>query len=542
VNRKKTKSRAETADLWAAHRVACRAETAIAERRLISRGAGVVVAVSGGLDSMVLLEVLARLAPRHNWRLAVAHLNHGLRGRSSDADERLVKRTAARLRLRFVSERADVAGRAKERGISVEMAGRELRHKFLSETAASLGFRTIALAHHADDQVELFLLRLLRGAGSEGLAGMKWRSASPHRMGMEDLQKGTKRTKGSAGGGKAIELIRPLLGITKKEMAEYARKMRVRFREDATNAQLDFQRNRIRHELLPMLEAKYQPAVRRVILRQMEILGEEGEFMLEEASKWLKRLRSAECGVRSGRKASRRQGSAFSEAKGGVDTKFAGLPVAVQRRVLQIQAEEAGVGVNYELIEQLRREPGRLVSVGEGLAVSRSVDGTVSVRQVGHNDFNGREMAVELRGMGGVLTFDGVEIAWRALGGWNGTIRARKAAVNLEHFDADKVGERVVLRHWRPGDRFQPIGMREAVKLQDLFTNEKVLRERRRELMVATTASGEIFWVEGVRLAERFKLDKGTRRRLKWEWKRLYWPQLLNQARHVSLAQTITSR
>ncbi len=491
-----------------------------------------VVAVSGGLDSMVLLEVLARLAPKHKWQLAVAHLNHGLRGRSSDADERLVKRTAARLRLRFVSERADVAGRARQRGISVEMAGRELRHKFLSETAASLGFRTIALAHHADDQVELFLLRLLRGAGSEGLAGMKWRSASPHRVG----------TEGTAGAGKAIELIRPLLGITKKELAEYAREMRVRFREDATNAQLDFQRNRIRHELLPMLEAKYQPAVRKVILRQMEILGEEGEFILEEASRWLKRLRSAECGVRSARKTSLREGPVFSEAKGGADAKFAGLPVAVQRRVLQIQAAEAGVGVSYELIEQLRREPGRMVSVGEGLAVSRSVDGTVSVRQVGHNGFNGRQLAVELQGIGGVLTFDGVEIAWRTLGGGNGTIRARKAAVNLEHFDADKVGEHVVLRHWRPGDRFQPIGMREAVKLQDLFTNEKVLRERRRELMVATTASGEIFWVEGVRLAERFKLDKRTRRRLKWEWKRLYWPQLLNQARHVSLAQTITSR
>jgi tRNA(Ile)-lysidine synthase len=103
-----------------------------------------------------------------------------------------------------------------------------------------------------------------------------------------------------------------------------------------------------------------------------------------------------------------------------------------------------------------------------------------------------------------------------------GTDRAVKNGVNSEHFDADKVGHAIGLRHWRPGDRFQPIGMAGGVKLQDLFTNRKIPRAERLGLVVATTAGGELFWVEGLRLAERFKLDKNTVRGLKWCWERLY--------------------
>jgi len=133
-------------------------------------GEKVLVAVSGGLDSMVLWRVLQELAPAHRWRLVVAHYNHGLRGAESDRDEALVRSVARRLRCPFFSERGDVATLAKERGLSIEMAARQLRHEFLARTARSQTCSSIALAHHADDQVELFFLRLLRGAGHEGLA------------------------------------------------------------------------------------------------------------------------------------------------------------------------------------------------------------------------------------------------------------------------------------------------------------------------------------------------------------------------------------
>ena len=240
----------------------------IRNRRLLERGRKILVAVSGGLDSMALLHMLRALAPEWRWRLCVAHFNHQLRGSSSDADERLVRKTAAAMGLPVVVERANVRRYAERSKLSIEMAARKLRHEFFARAANSRGLRTVALAHHADDQVELFFLRLLRGAGGEGLAGMKWRSPSP--------------VDGR------ITLVRPLLGATKAELLEFARENKLRFREDATNALLAAPRNRIRNELLPLLREKYQPGLAKAVLRLMEIIGAESDFAGAAARQWLK--------------------------------------------------------------------------------------------------------------------------------------------------------------------------------------------------------------------------------------------------------------
>jgi tRNA(Ile)-lysidine synthase len=228
-------------------------EQDIQTRRLLQRNQTVLVAVSGGLDSMTLLQILHALSSQHGWKLTVAHFNHQLRARSSDADEKLVRQTAAALKLPFIAARADVRTFVKKSGLSIEMAARKLRHEFFVRAARERHISVVALAHHADDQVELFFLRALRGAGGEGLAGMKWRSPSPVN-------------------GK-IALIRPLLGATKAELCEFARENRIHFHEDATNTRLDAARNRVRNELLPLLRRRYQPALNRTILRLMEIVG-----------------------------------------------------------------------------------------------------------------------------------------------------------------------------------------------------------------------------------------------------------------------------
>ena len=140
---------------------------------------------------MVLLHVLHSLSARHQWRLAIAHFNHHLRGLESDADERFVQETGAKLSLRFLRGAADTATYARGEKLSVEMAARQLRHHFLARTARRLKIHTVALAHHLDDQVELFFLRLLRGSSGEGLAGMRWSGPSANNP--------------------RIQLIRPLL-------------------------------------------------------------------------------------------------------------------------------------------------------------------------------------------------------------------------------------------------------------------------------------------------------------------------------------------
>jgi tRNA(Ile)-lysidine synthase len=532
-------------------------EQSILARRLFRPRQRILVAVSGGVDSMVLLYVLHELARKHKWRVTVAHFNHRLRGRSSEADERLVRRTAERLKLPVVVGAADVREMARAQRLSLEMAARKLRHDFLARTARRRHIPTVALAHHADDQLELFFLRLLRGSGGEGLAGMKWRNSSPSDA--------------------AVQLVRPLLDQPKTVFCDYAAEQRIRYREDASNALLDFQRNRIRHELLPLLRKNYQPALDRTIARAMDLVGAEAEFAAGAAEEWLRWLGSPKAEVRKPKEGGRTKTEEVraslrrllrGEEGGQEGLLFDDLPLAVQRRCVQMQLLRLGIEPDYELVEQLRVAAERSVSLGlktpESRArtcVGRGIDrvflslslsplggervpslageqkargrdetavlgyavrdrwGRVRLQAAALEEFSFSSAEVHLEGRAGETEFDRVRIWWR-VDSRKGVAQTR-TGVRQESFDADRVGSLVRLRHWQPGDRFQPIGMACSVKLQDFLTNQKVPRDRRRQLLVAATAEGEVFWVEGTRISERFKLTRQTIRRLQWRWERL---------------------
>lgn len=448
-----------------------RVEETIARHQLLKDGAKVLVAVSGGVDSMVLLHALHELAPQHRWSLTVAHFNHQLRGRAADADQRFVQRAAQKLGLRFESATADVPQFAVAQKLSVEMAARKLRHEFLARTARTLDAKQIALAHHADDQTELFFLRLLRGAGSEGLGGMKWRSVSS--------------------ADKSVTLVRPLLGESKSALIEFARARKISFREDATNRSPAMFRNRLRQELLPLLRRRYQPGLDAVTLRTMELLRDEAEFITAEAERWLTAARS--------------------KAK-----RFVVLPVAVQRRVLQLELLKAGIAADFDLTEQLRLQPGAWTSVSAQLLCRRLLNGRLELKSGAAVSFRVEELAVSLGAKIGRAVFDGVELQWS----FTPRSQLPKQSASAESFEAAAVGDEITLRHWQAGDRFQPIGLKHAVKLQDWFVNQKVPRAQRHQLIVATTAGGEIFWVEGQRIGECAKLTTCTAKVLRWSWRR----------------------
>ena len=433
----------------------------IARRQLLKRGQKILVAVSGGADSLVLLRILHSLAKKNRWHISVAHFNHRLRGRAGDADEKLVRQTAAALKLPFVVESADVKKFAAQSKLSVEMAARKLRHEFLARAATRQKTSVVALAHHADDQVELFFLRLLRGAGGEALAGMKWSAPSP--------------------ADKKITLVRPLLNFSKAGLLAFARENKIRFRDDATNFSTDFLRSRVRNELLPLLRRNYQPGLNKAVLRLMEIVGAESDFV----------------GT-----------AAVAMAKGD----FEKLPVAIQRRVLQAQLAGLGVASDFDLIESLRQSADCFVSVGPHISISRDAAGKVVLRAEHISNFDEGEQAVKL-GRAGATIFGGRKFNWKLTA--PAVIRAPRQ-IQREYFDADKVGGEIILRHWRAGDRFQPTGLKSPVKLQDLFVNAKIPRARRRGLILAAAAAGEIFWVEGLRIGEHFKLTPQTRRQLVW--------------------------
>jgi tRNA(Ile)-lysidine synthase len=335
---------------------------------------------------------------------------------------------------------------------------------------------------------------------------MKWRSPSP--------------------ADSKITLVRPLLDADKAELRQFARENRIRFREDATNALPAASRNRIRNELLPLLRKKYQPGLAKTVLRLMEIIGAEADAVTGMARQWLASKRENERVPRPVPLPAKRGEGGPRKAGPGEGSDFLDLPVAIQRRVLQLQLAGLGVPAEFELIESLRKSVGSFVSVGPGLFISRDGTGSVSLRTRQPDGFNVDELTVNPAGRSGGADFAGVLFRWDfqseiAVG--RGCRRAGsrgRSPHQTEFFDADKVGEQVTLRHWRPGDRFQPIGMKSALKLQDWFVNQEIPRARRRELVVAVAGTGGIFWIEGLRIDENFKLTPQTRRRLIWRWRR----------------------
>jgi tRNA(Ile)-lysidine synthase len=279
-----------------------------------------------------------------------------------------------------------------------------------------------------------------------------------------------------------------LLDIPRVDLEQFVREQRVRFREDASNASLDHQRNLIRHELLPLLRAKFQPALDKVVLRAMDIVGADAEVVIAAAQTALK----------------------------GEARRWDNLPIGVQRRTLYEQLQAQGVGADFDLVEALRLKPDGPVSIGARRSATRDQAGQVRIIETGKPTFSSNSKTLHLSSKSSLAKFQGVQFKWQ-LGSRPKTIGAEPGC---ERFDARKVGPTVTLRHWRAGDRFQPIGMPKPVKLQDWFTNRKVPQAERHRLIVAVAADGRIFWVEGQRIDERFKLTAATGKCLIWRWQR----------------------
>jgi tRNA(Ile)-lysidine synthase len=263
----------------------------------------VLIGVSGGRDSVALLHALAT----RGHRLIVAHLDHALRPESAD-EARFVELLAARLACECVAQRENVAARAKRTKRSIETAAREARHAFFEKIARMRGVRALVLAHHADDQVETFLFNLLRGSGGAGLGAMRPRS--------------------QLGG---LEVFRPLLGTWRDEIDRYVARHGIEFREDLSNTDPRHTRNRIRHEIVPMLARAFGREVRGALLRSAEILRDEDDFLVS-----LPQLAMACTEQLSARE-------------------LRELPVAIQRRVLLAWLRARGVPqVGFAEVELVR--------------------------------------------------------------------------------------------------------------------------------------------------------------------------------------------
>jgi len=426
----------------------------IGVNNLFTPGDTVVVAVSGGADSVALLDVLAGMSELR-LRLIVAHLNHCLRGSESDVDQAFVHELAARYGVTFVSQAVDVSELSRREKLSLEEAGRVARYRFFAGIALNCKARAVALAHHADDQAETVLMRLLRGAGGSGLSAMTARAAGSY--------------------------VRPLLSVTRVEIEAYLRGRGISFRTDSSNADTGFLRNRVRHELIPFLK-NYNPAISDRLVTTAMALSED-EAILEKITA----------------EAFNRHGSIKSDrvmlAVAGVAAEMRGVRLRLYRHaILQVKGDLARISAKHlHDIDQLllSASPHMTLVLPERLTVKRCYGGLLFSQHIDAPSVP-YEFLVEGPGSypianGGVLTVESgaAPESWQDL------------PATVAYFDAAAVPFPWLVRTFRDGDVFFPLGMTGSKKVKRLFIDKKIpLLSRRR---IPLFFSGEtLFWVCGV--------------------------------------------
>jgi tRNA(Ile)-lysidine synthetase-like protein len=469
---------------------------AIARGALWVPGETVVVAVSGGADSLCLLHALRALQPRHGGRLHVAHLDHRLRGEASAAEASRVADLARAWGLPATVGAVDVPALMQQEGLSAEEAARRARYRFLAGVAAAEGAAAIALGHTADDQAETVLMHIVRGAGPAGLRGM--RPAAPLAPGLA--------------AGLALprppRLVRPLLALTRAETESYCAACGLVPARDAWNEDPRFLRVRLRREVLPLLET-INPRVRAALLRLAELAAvqEDGlEGLLDE--RW-PALAAVDGGcVRLDLGAWRALPTALRlQALRRAVSAVRGHPedLTGESTMAAAQMEGLAVGAEVALVEDLvaRREYAAL-AVGRRAALDAAPSWP---------DLEGRIVPLLVPGRtvlpgGHVLE---TEVLLPAAAEY-------RAAGPLEaYLDAAACGRRLWLRTRRPGDRFRPLGLGGQKKLQDLYVDERVPRSERDRVPLVVSPRG-IAWVVGCRLDERFRVRPETARVLHLRW------------------------
>ena len=459
-----------------------------ATRRCLSKGGPLVAAVSGGADSVCMLHALAQLKDELNLQLHVAHLNHSLRGAEADADVLYVADLAHKLNLPCTVEKRDISSYGSTS--SVEEKARHARYTFLAEVSASVGANAVAVAHTADDQVETILMHLVRGTGLAGLRGMKesstWKS-SPDESG--------------------VMIIRPLLGITQKEIEDYCTVNGLAPRIDSSNKSPDYLRNRFRHELIPLLK-DYNANFKDALLRLAFLVADEVELLDEQVSDvWDMVVVKQDKSISIDR-------SAFSK-----------LTVAVKRHLMRCVLEQlAETLIDIEsihiesMLEVMEKSVGKKLSLPYGLVLVNGYDSCSIGKEDLPNDagevFEG-EYSLNVPG-------DTVIPGWKVTASvGNKVTESEDKGGFIESFDYDVVGSELTVRGKNHGDKFSPLGMDGTKSLKDYMIDVKVPKAQRSVIPIVCSP-GHIIWIVGYRIDERAQVSATTKHVLSMEFERTY--------------------
>lgn len=423
----------------------------ITEKALIAENDTVICAVSGGADSVAMLNVLLELQGAVDFSLEVCHMNHGLRGEDADEDALFVKELAAKKGLPFHGKSVDVTKIAAEQRVSIETAGRLARYAFFEELSQEGETVKIATAHTATDQVETMLFYLLRGTGLTGLCGIP---------------------------AKRSVIIRPMRTVSRNEIEEYLGKRKILYREDQSNASLEYTRNQIRLTVLPLLR-EFQPDLESHFLETSEQLSEIHAFLEKEAEE----LRI----------------SSFDQ-RGGYDRKtLLDADSAVQSVFFRdiLQKEKLPVDANrIHKCKKILQKPNRISLDKDTMA--ESYHGKF---RIVHKNMVGESLCI-LGKMGENQLSDGRICYIREISSEKPQSLKKIHDRHLKnHFDCDRIGKEFTLRTRQPGDVFSPAGRGVSKTLKKLFNEKGLTIQQKTHCIIAESEKG-IFWVEGFGVAQ----------------------------------------
>jgi len=439
--------------------------------QLISKGDRIIIGVSGGVDSTVLLDLMMELRQRCPFEMAIAHINHRLRGDESDSDEAFVKSLADNYGIECFTHAADTRAFMVEHKTSIQVSAREIRYKFFQTVKILKNFTKIATAHNANDNAETVLFNLLRGSGTNGLGGIPV---------------------------KRDDIIRPLLFAERNEIEQYAKLKSLRFRVDSSNIKDYYTRNLIRHLLLPQIQEKINPAAIDTLNRTAEIFQELSSFINHEIEILYSNVAKN-----------------FDDEKLVLDIfKLRNSLLFIQENII-IKALKDFVHGEVEhtkiraIMDLINSETGSSIEIGNNVVVYRDRYNLVFIKE--HKEpvdfvaeiIPGKKYEFEEF----YLTTEFVEQT---------DVHFSLSPV-VEFVNADAVGEVLTLRSWHSGDSFVPIGMKGHKKVSDFLVDSKIPIYQKNNVLVLTSKDG-IIWVCGLRVDERFKLTENTKRILKLEF------------------------
>lgn len=446
------------------------------EYNMFKKNDKILIALSGGPDSICLMHILVKLREKYNFKLYAAHINHMLRGEEADKDEEYVEKMCNKYDIKLYIKRVDINKIVIEEGLSSELAGRRERYKFFDEIFEKENIDRIAIAHNANDQAETILMRLIRGSGTHGISGIK-----PIRDN---------------------KFIRPILCLNRADIEKYCEDNELNPRIDKTNLETIYSRNKIRLKLLPYIKENFNEDIVNTINRFGVISSIDNDYMESEARTTLKENFENKCN------------------EGVLKKEIFSKHEAVLSRSIKMALEiVAKVNRNFEMkhiyavINLQKGETGKSIQLPNNILVS-NVYGDIKIENCVNNLAGETKCKeIEIKNILNTNVNEGINIdfykysiSMRVIKDKNVNFKANHL---IKYFDCDKIND-VKIRFRQNGDRIVPIGMKSPKKLKDIFIDKKVPKDER-DLIPIFEFNDDIAWVMGIKTSDIFKVTRDTK-------------------------------